>query len=89
MRVHVFCIICENSPGYTCAVETLFTSHSMHWFTCFVPDHRLLLCVFQYSSQCRYGCSVLHLSQAEGQLMFQEGRLICEGLTDPLYCISA
>lgn len=56
--------------------------------TCFMPNHWFLLCVFENSNQCGYGLFVLHLSQAVGQLVLQEGRLINEGLADPLYSFS-
>lgn len=60
----------------------------MFQFTCFMSDHGLLFSIFEHSTQGRNGLLILHLSQAVGQFMLQQSRVILEGLTDPLYSIS-
>lgn len=55
---------------------------------CFVSDHGLLLRILEDGSQGGDGPFVLHLSQAVGQLMLEQGRVVLEGPTDPLYGIS-
>lgn len=56
--------------------------------TCFMPNHWLLLFIFENSSQSRNGPFVLHLSQAVSQLMLQQGWFISEGFADPFYSFS-
>lgn len=53
-----------------------------------MSDHGLLLRILKDSTQRWNGPFVLHLSQTEGQFMFQQSRVILEGLADPVYGIS-
>lgn len=53
-----------------------------------MPNHWLLLFIFENSSQSRNGPFVLHLSQAVSQLMLQQGWFISEGFADPFYSFS-
>lgn len=53
-----------------------------------MPNHWLLLFIFENSSQSRNGPFVLHLSQAVSQLVLQQGWFISEGFADPFYSFS-
>ena len=67
----------QGCVGWECLTSLEFISLYISPFpgparpTGFVADHGVLLGVLQDSRQCGYGLSVLHLSQAVGQLVLQ------------------